>query len=351
MPTQAAPSSWVSLRSSSRDVFAFQSAGGASATSPSEEVVKRTFSFFARRAYVPEPLNGLAIDEAFTRFDRDMSGSLSRGELRLALGQLFVQQSPLMSRRADEAMREFEAGGTRALTLSQFSQLVHALVEQQQQDALMALSTSDLLGALRQLGLEATGEQAAAVLKKYDEDRSGTISLSEFERLAQDLSDYLATQSRPAISSRDLHSALQGMGVRATDAQAAAVMARYDADKSGTLEHPEFEKLVLDLHQHLHGGAAARPATLAPPRRRSGRRGPSGASSSSLPSRRRSLPVCRSRAVLQCVRHLLRLIQTSRESCLAPSSRRRCAIGCLTRCPRRGSCLFGSTRTALDRSP
>ena len=247
------------------DVFAFQSAGGASATSPSEEVVKRTFSFFARRAYVPEPLNGLAIDEAFTRFDRDMSGSLSRGELRLALGQLFVQQSPLMSRRADEAMREFEAGGTRALTLSQFSQLVHALVEQQQQDALMALSTSDLLGALRQLGLEATGEQAAAVLKKYDEDRSGTISLSEFERLAQDLSDYLATQSRPAISSRDLHSALQGMGVRATDAQAAAVMARYDADKSGTLEHPEFEKLVLDLHQHLHGGAAARPATLAPP--------------------------------------------------------------------------------------
>ena len=52
-----------------------------------------------------------------------------------------------------------------------------------------------------------------------------------------------------------LRNALRALGLDVTTNESARVLARYDADESGVLEHGEFKKLVLELQTLEHGAS------------------------------------------------------------------------------------------------
>ena len=51
---------------------------------------------------------------------------------------------------------------------------------------------------LKVLGLDTSSQQAALILQRYDADRSGLLGLDEFARLVQQLREHLATSRSPA---------------------------------------------------------------------------------------------------------------------------------------------------------
>jgi Ca2+-binding EF-hand superfamily protein len=131
---------------------------------------------------------------AFARADKNKSGSLSKRELRGALGLLNIQLNrPELS--AQLVSHDADADGT--LTGDEFVRLALSLVashthirdvfEKHDRDGSGELSTRELRSALRTLGVQLTGEQARRTLAHYDADESGALSIAEFAGLVRSL--------------------------------------------------------------------------------------------------------------------------------------------------------------------
>ena len=72
-----------------------------------------------------------------------------------------------------------------------------------------------------------------ATFRAFDADESGDIDVGELSK------------------------AMTALGVATGTAQASAVMARYDADRSGGLQLPEFRALVTELRAFMQGKGRA----------------------------------------------------------------------------------------------
>ncbi len=260
---------------------------------------------------------------AFDAFDTDGSGDIDQSELRNALSRLGMEvddagAAQVLRRYTEQGKKtlsllEFDAlakdlskfresagGGTAAPTGAgvgiprpsrggsaaasvQIEPSVRAAFDAFDTDGSGDIDASELRNALKSMGMETDGQQAAAVLRRYDSVSGGTILLHDFAKLVSDLQQYQGVSTPAAsrqassassahvepkvraafdafdtdgsgdIDARELRSALKQLGMETDGAQAAAVLRRYDSG-AGTLGLAEFAKLVTDLQQYQGGG-------------------------------------------------------------------------------------------------
>jgi Ca2+-binding EF-hand superfamily protein len=151
------------------------------------------------------------------------------------------------------------------------------------------LDYKELMPALIWLGFEASEEQAALLVRRYDANSSGLLDLSEFAELVsqwrawQQLStgvpvvsevtkreikatfDVFDADGSGLIDVDELKGAMRAQGFKATDREVRKMMAEVDEDESGEIDFEEFllmmtQKGPLTLLQELAGtqGAATR---------------------------------------------------------------------------------------------
>ena len=277
------------------------------------------------------------IRAAFERYDRDRSGRLSHRELQDALKDIGVDVSHDQAR---SALSRYDRDRSGQMEIDEFAQLVEALrkmgydlreadnkqlrarIEQQEGElgrlreelkrlkdvadlseraARVApdiraaferydrnrngrLDNHELRGALNDIGVGYSSEQATSLLQQYDTDRSGQMEIDEFARLVERLRQLgyelkdgdIATLRRRiaeleralrvapdvraaferydrdrngSMDYKEVHSALQDIGLDPTMQSAQAELQKFDADRSGKMEIYEFAELVNSLRR------------------------------------------------------------------------------------------------------
>eukprot|EP00965_Chrysotila_dentata_P123324 4076080-Pleurochrysis_carterae.AAC.1 len=98
-------------------------------------------------------------------------------------------------------MKKYDADGDRKLDLSEFTHLVSDLqildvFSKRDADKSGTIEVRELQAALDDLGLATSTAHTGTLLLKYDANKSGKLSLTEFEHLAADLRAFLAEQAR-----------------------------------------------------------------------------------------------------------------------------------------------------------
>lgn len=147
----------------------------------------------------------------------------------------------------------------------------------------------ELMPALIWLGFEASEEQAALLVRRYDANSSGLLDLSEFAELVSQLRawqqlstgvpvvsvvtmreikatfDVFDADGSGLIDLDELKGAMRAQGFKVTDREVRKMMAEVDEDESGEIDFEEFllmmtKKGPLTLLQELAGtqGAATR---------------------------------------------------------------------------------------------
>ena len=142
------------------------------------------------------------------------------------------------------------------------------------------IDLSELKEALSDLGLTADTDEAAQVLAKFDEDKTGKLKMNEFRKLVKELKQsqkrtsppppYQAPPVQGPLSSRqvfdkfdkdgihdievlELRPALAALGLFVDTAGAAQVLERFDQDTSGRLNFDEFDALVKEVRSFQSG--------------------------------------------------------------------------------------------------
>ena len=142
------------------------------------------------------------------------------------------------------------------------------------------LEAAELHGVLKELHVDVDSVHTRAVLKRYDADSSGSLSLVELDTLYKDvlyaggLAVPPSADVDPAVISafrrhdadgsgdvsvRELHSLLRELGVDEDAPHTAKMLAAYDTDADGTLSLSELSTLFADL---MTGGVAVRGAAV-----------------------------------------------------------------------------------------
>lgn len=146
----------------------------------------------------------LPLAEAFDRFDKDRTGSLSLTEVRAALESLGVRNAV---GQAEALLGQYDRYPDRVLDVKEFAALVRDinLIIAFDEDGDGYLNGEELLPALESLGLNIGSEQVEKILERFDVDNSGTIDLLELSSLVRTVKAFV----------------------------------RYDADGSGTIDADE----------------------------------------------------------------------------------------------------------------
>ena len=232
------------------------------------------------------------IRAAFERFDTNKSGKLDFKELRGALTAMGLEVG---QERAAAILQEYDADGSGLMELNEFEQLVasqrglslkalqmrHATDRETSAAALQyeraigealgaadvraaferfdtnksgTLDPKELRGALKTVGLDPTEQQAAALLKKYDQRGNGTLTPPEFAAL-------VAAYRRVRLDGLGVENAkLRAQLARGTSSVPMDVQAsfeRYDAARSGTLDAKELRAALKALGLDLSSKATA----------------------------------------------------------------------------------------------
>ena len=231
---------------------------------------------------------------AFRRFDANNSGKLDYKELRAALRGLGVDVD---EREAVRVLQSYDEEGNGLMELDEFSRLVRQIQSGrsggsgrrgssskwtdadvrrafQKYDANSSgrLDYKELRAALQDLGLRHDSDEAVRVLQQFDRSGDGLLSLDEFGKLVRQLADGAAPSSSLAsggrrwsdgdvraafvrfdanrsgkLDHRELRAALRELGVDADEREAANVLQRYDANANGRMDLGEFTSLVRQL--------------------------------------------------------------------------------------------------------
>ena len=247
------------------------------------DLVEKLRRFLDERCVPPPPAAVVSddVDAEWQRADEDRSGSIDIDELHSALQGLGLNTTYDQSL---EVMKRYDTDKSGTLDRDEFRRLVLELrafkrgadeVEAQfaaaDADQSGSIELDELMPALARLEMPTDRTQCQQIFNRYDKDGSGSIDLGEFRqlvaeirafkaRLAPKAVDDIETQWLEAdedrsgsIDGRELHSALQGLGLNTTYDQSLEVMKRYDTDKSGTLDRDEFRRLVLELRAFKRG--------------------------------------------------------------------------------------------------
>jgi Ca2+-binding EF-hand superfamily protein len=149
------------------------------------------------------------------------------------------------------------------------------------------IDVSELRAVLRHYGFEASTLQTAEVMRRYDDNPDGQLSLQEFGELVRDLNERVvrsnarspfrsAARERDRVPARvsatfdefdvnrsgfldyaELRNALRKYGVDVNNDVAADILRSYDDNPNGLLDLLEFAKLVADLEGSGHRGGAS----------------------------------------------------------------------------------------------
>lgn len=241
---------------------------------------------------------------AFAEFDTNRSGQLDFRELRQALAKLGLSSD---SSTVLTTMRSFDVDASGTLSFPEFEKLVTLIARPRKAAATVAtvapspaetrrafsefdsnrsgqLDFRELRQALAKLGLPSDTTTVLNAMRSFDTDASGTLSFPEFEKLVALIARPTNPQQAvpaatftpsPAetrrvfgefdlnrsgqLDFRELRQALAKLGLPSDSTSVLNAMRSFDADASGTLSFPEFEKLVA-----LIGGKGARYPTIRP---------------------------------------------------------------------------------------
>ena len=152
---------------------------------------------------------GIAVRDIFRRYDNG-SGRMGYRDLRDCLRELRVD---LNSREAESVLLQYDRDGNGFLELEEFGRIVKQAGYRGSEDRVIRGNISP---------------EIRAVFEKYDHNRSGKLDFSE------------------------LHTALKGMGLDASSNQSAEIIKRFDTDGNGLMELDEFSNLVWKLRESLY---------------------------------------------------------------------------------------------------
>lgn len=198
---------------------------------------------------------GDEVHQMFTRVDADRSGDIDVEELRRALEALGLLTD---SRQAAQLLAKYDADASRRLELPEFRTLVSELRRFQSQGGGAAASAHDdvsrifrkadvdgsgtidadeLHAALFALGMSTDSSQARAILRRYDVDANGTLDAQEFARLVAEIRAFQGHRGGAAATPGDAHD----------DDQVRRVFLTYDRDRSGNIDVAELRSALLAL--------------------------------------------------------------------------------------------------------
>uniref|UniRef100_A0A7S4BFB9 EF-hand domain-containing protein n=1 Tax=Chrysotila carterae TaxID=13221 RepID=A0A7S4BFB9_CHRCT len=160
------------------------------------------------------------VRRAFELFDADGSGSLSVDELHPALQKLGLECSAAETARI---LREVDSSNDGVLDVGEFAELVERVERFQGKSAAAGGKGEMDVGVGG--GNSSVGDDVRKAFALFDKDGSG------------------------GLSSRELSGALSKLGVDASTKEAIAVLRRFDADGDGVLTLIEFDQLVSTLLQ------------------------------------------------------------------------------------------------------
>ena len=187
--------------------------------------------------------------QVFSRYDLDHSGDIDVEELRPALRRLGLA---VAAPQVKHILRKYDADANGRIDLVEFAVLVRELqlFSSFDKNGDGTLQSSELRPALHTLGLHKVSvPQVEAILRAWDDDGDGVISLVEFSCLVRDLRVFAAidTDGDGSIDPEELRVALSQLGVRVDSEEANRQFRKYDADRSGRIELNEFSRLVKEL--------------------------------------------------------------------------------------------------------
>jgi len=190
----------------------------------------------------------LSLAAAFDHFDKDKSAGLSMHELQPALEHLGI---PATSEQAATILKQYDKYADDVIDVKEFASIVRdiKLMLTYDLDGDSELNATELLPALRSLGVSVSEHDVHQILARFDADGSGTIDLVELSsivRTAQAFQRY-DTDNSGAIDLDELRDALRKLGLRAGGDDVTTLFSRYDADGNGSIELHEFAVLVRDL--------------------------------------------------------------------------------------------------------
>lgn len=150
---------------------------------------------------------GIDARALFASFDRDGNGTIDMHELKAALAHRGLHVSPA---QAATIMTHYDADGNGCLDLGEFKRLAtdlekgvdlrnlsdpyykfadpsHALFASFDRDGSGSIDMHELSAALTHRGIIVNAQQAGNIMNHYDSDSNGSLDLTEFKRLADDL--------------------------------------------------------------------------------------------------------------------------------------------------------------------
>ena len=184
--------------------------------------------------------------QTFSKYDKDGSGDIEVEELRPALRRLGL---PADTETANSILKWYDADMSGRIELHEFAVLARdvAVFTAFDADHSGTLEASELGPALTKLGLAPSEAEVRRIIDTWDDNEQGSINIVEFSEIVRDLQvfEQFDVDRSGFISTAELRNALSKLGV--DHHKTGLLLAKYDTDKSGAIEFPEFRKLADDL--------------------------------------------------------------------------------------------------------
>ena len=186
--------------------------------------------------------------QTFMKYDKDGSGDIDLEEIRPALRRLGI---PADTKITNAILNWYDNDESGKIELHEFAVLVRdaSVFASYDADHSGALDIHELRPALAKLGLAASEQEVHQIIKAWDDNGNGTINLLEFAEIIRDLQvfEQFDVDRSGFISAAELRLALGKLGKNVSHNVAQDLLRRYDNDSSGTIEFSEFRQLANDL--------------------------------------------------------------------------------------------------------
>ena len=184
------------------------------------------------------PFSGAEVREAFARFDANRSGRLDHTELRAALRAFGLDVD---SQQATAILQQYDADGNGLLDVDEFGRLVERLnglngLDRSRATPSTHASTATHAGASPIAAIAAAGPMASGSAAHRWSDREVREAFARFDANRSGRLDHT-----------ELRAALRAFGLDVDSQQATAILQQYDADGNGLLDVDEFGSLVRRL--------------------------------------------------------------------------------------------------------
>ena len=201
-----------------------------------------------------------ATEASFVQFDRDRDGRINANEAMYALNALGLKE---VLGHAQQVMQQFSQDGS--LQLPEYRKVAERCRTLQKHcstfrrfdlDQSGKINDNELHGAMSELGLLTSLEQAREVLLRFDVDQSRDLDMGEFIRLVDTISSFrqFDKDGDGSLNAQELHYALGALRVpTANFQQTQELLRRFDRDGDKQLQVNEYLALVFEFQSKAAG--------------------------------------------------------------------------------------------------